>query len=164
MAGYEVADYYAPVMPRVARVGARAFLDRNRTDAVFLGIRIGMFAELYDGRRISTDPADYRVEGPRRGAGALWGSLKINVDALPSLDRELYALDPLAAATRALDADFSLEPEQLEQFIRSERSDLPWSNLRAALAAADVRVNEATLKRAPFRIALDDELLGEVAG
>jgi hypothetical protein len=50
-------------MLRVAVVGARLFLDPGRTDFEFLGVRVSLFAELDDGRRVVVDPAAYRVDG-----------------------------------------------------------------------------------------------------
>jgi hypothetical protein len=60
----------------------------------------------------------------------------VNVHDLPSLDHELFATDPLTAATEALDVDFVLRAEHLGQFVRSGSAELPWSSLVAALAAA----------------------------
>jgi hypothetical protein len=104
----------------VVTVGARAFLDSSRTDEEFLGVCLELFAELVDGRRIGVDPAAYRIDGPRRGAGALWGRISVDPLTLPGLDRELFADDPLEAATQALEASFSLRAEHLEELVRSE--------------------------------------------
>jgi hypothetical protein len=112
-------------MPVVVTAGARAVLDSSRTDEESLGVCFGLFAELDDGRRIDVDPAAYKVDGPRRGAGALWGSITVDPSTLPSLDRTWFARDPLEAATHALEASFTLRPEYLEEFIRSELSDGP---------------------------------------
>jgi hypothetical protein len=89
----ETGEYARP-MSRVATIGARLSLDERRTDAAFLAVRIGMFAKLGDGRRVPVDPASHAVGGPRRGAGALWGALTVNVHDLPSLNHELFATDP----------------------------------------------------------------------
>ena len=169
----------------VMTVGARAFLEPSRTDNEFLGVCFELFAELADGRRINVDPAAYRVHGPRRGAGALWGEVSVDPSTLPSLDRGLYARDPLEAATQALEANFSLRAEDLEAFVRSElslgpaarlqakprdpaastinvESDALWANLIGALRDADVLVTPAALRILPFRMEFDAALLAEL--
>jgi hypothetical protein len=149
-------------MPSVVLVGARLFLDPTWTDLEFLGVRVGLFAELDDGRRVIVDPLACQVSGPRRGAGALWGSLTVDVRTLPSLDQELFAVDPLAAATAALEADFVLRAEHLEQFVRDDWADLPWLALTAERVAAQVVVNGDDLQRLPMRVELDDALQAEI--
>jgi hypothetical protein len=105
-------------MPVVVTAGARALLDSSRTDEESLGVCFGLFAELDDGRRIDVDPAAYKVDGPRRGAGALWGSITVDPSTLPSLDRTWFARDPLEAATHALEASFTLRPNLLVELER----------------------------------------------
>jgi hypothetical protein len=173
-------------MSSVVTVGARAFLDSNRTDDEFLGVCVGLFAELADGRRINIDPAAYTIHGPRRGVGALWGEISIDPLTLPRLDRELFARDPLEAATRALEASFSLQAEHLEEYVRNELSvgtaarlqadgregasstidvqdDGLWANLVGALRDADVPTTPAALRVLPFRMEFDAALLTELA-
>jgi hypothetical protein len=150
-------------MSSVVLVGARLSLDPNGTDLEFLGVCVGLFAELDDGRRVAADPLAYRVSGPRRGAGALWGSLTVDVRTLPSLDHELFAADPLAAATTALEADLVLRAEQLEQFVRDDCSDLPWPALTAELVGAQAVVNRTDFRHLPMRVEFDDALLAEIS-
>jgi hypothetical protein len=160
-------------MDAVVTVGARTLLDPTRTDDAFLGVCIGLFAELEDGGRIDTDPAAYRADGPRRGVGALWGYITVDASTLPTFDGTLFARDPLEASTRAIETSFSLRAEHLEAFIRGELHGYPgdgveddghvlWANLVVALRRAGVATNAAVLRRVPFRVEFDAGLLDEL--
>ena len=136
-------------------------------------------------RAINVDSAAYTACGPRRGIGALWGEISVDALTLPNLDRELFARDPLEAATQALEASFSLRADHLEEFVRSElsvgpttrlqvdgqerasptadvESDGLWANLVRALRDADVLATPAALRNLPFRMEFDAALIAEL--
>jgi hypothetical protein len=151
-------------MAMVVSVGARAVLDPSRTDEDSLGIGVGLFAELDDGRRIDVDPGHCRLSGPRRGLGALWGHITVDPRTLATLDRELFERDPLEASTRAIEAEFVLRPVQVEAIVKDEMDDSPalLANLVGALHAARITMTTDTLRAVPFRVELDQDLRAEL--
>jgi hypothetical protein len=177
-------------MPGVVSVGARAFLDKEQTDAEFLAICVGLFAELDDGRRVDVDPSYVRTRRPRRGLGAVWVQFDGDVAELPGFDAELAARDPYQAEVQALESSYRLQRKDIEDSVRrqllhggapvrwgahaSERdveqdrlarergAGHIWSNLVRALATEGIDATPEVFRSVPFRMEFDAELVAEL--
>jgi hypothetical protein len=175
----------------VVAVGARALLDSKATSDEFLGVRIGLFAVLDDGRRIDVDSSHWSMHGPRRGLGAVWVRYDGDGTELPALDRALYARDPNEAITQALQASYRLQPKDIEDDVRlrlfeggfpiaspefrdddfdeaenrkhNERQrEILWENLVRALRRKRIQTTWAALCAAPFEMEFDAALVAEL--
>ena len=177
-------------MSAVVSVGARAFLDKDETNAELVAVRVGLFAELDDGRRVDVDPSYVRKRGPRRGLGAVWVQFDGDVAELPGFDAELAARDPYAAEVQALGSSYRLQPKDIEDSVRQQlRQDGPpvrwglhaserdveqdrlarerhagyiWSNLVRALETEGIDATPELFRSVPFRMEFDAELVAEL--
>jgi len=175
----------------VVEVVAHVELDHEATNASVLGVRVGLCAELDDGRRVEVDPAYYGIGGPRRSLGAVWVRYEGDGSELPGFDRKLLERDPDDAVTEALITGCRLRLKDIEDHIRldlfegglpaaspeeggaldpeehrrdNERArDARWANLVRALRDADVEVTPALLRAVPFRIEFHENVIDEIA-
>ena len=175
----------------VVEVVAHVELDHEATNASVLGVRVGLCAELDDGRRVEVDPAYYGIGGPRRSLGAVWVRYEGDGSELPGFDRKLLERDPDDVVTEALITGCRLRLKDIEDHIRldlfegglpaaspeeggaldpeehrrdNERArDARWANLVRALRDADVEVTPALLRAVPFRIEFHENVIDEIA-
>ena len=164
-------------MARVLRTGAVAKLERCEPDV--LEMRPEFFAELDDGRRITTDHCRHggiAVSLRRKGIGAIY---RRYYGSTPT-DAELE--DYRVGATDVVDAikemagllswrEYASNWSSLWTFTFNggvgqtrDRRRLRWAALLRALDEAGVRASKRELDRLPFRIEIADELGAELRG
>ncbi len=172
-------DAYSRRVANINSVVARVHLDPHATSGDFVGVGVGLYAELDGGDLIEVDSNAYGISGPRRGLGAVCVRYRGDGRELEGFDSELFMRDPDEAITQALISSYRLSTTDIEDSIRLElfegglpaappedggqidperqqrlndrQRDRNWGNLVVALREAGVHTTPAALRALPFR-------------